>query len=135
MIISAVLRHNATRFRRPGQGPVPLEKRLEAWLFVMGPHAKDMDYVAIREHFVNESMLNIDPACAAARQVADQLFVSWWRSKRILREHIEHPLSPLFQVRSCEFLRIHLGLSRIDQLPTVHQSSSGEAASTPSARA
>src|SRR5659263_509501 len=102
---------------------------------VVGPHPEDVDDLAVREHFVDEAMLDVDASGEATRQVADQLLVPRRRGERVLGNHLQELLRLGFQPRGGQLLGVLLRLARVDQRPATHQSSSVEPASTPSARA
>lgn len=58
-------------------------------LLVVGPHSQDVDDVALREHLIDQSVLDIDASRVAAREVADQLLILGWRGERILSQDLQ----------------------------------------------
>ncbi len=91
--------------------------------------------MAIGENLVDKPMLDVDASRVAARQVTNKLLVPGRCTERVIGEHVKEPFGPLLQARRRKPFRILLRLARIDQRPVIHQSSSVEASSIPSARA
>ena len=62
-------------------------------LFIMGPHADDLDHLDIIQDLVDHSMLYIDPSRTGAGQIADRHLVLGLSAIGVLFENIEGPLS------------------------------------------
>ena len=98
-------------------------------LFVMRPHAEDLDDPLLLQDLVDQPVLDIDPSRISTAQIAYQLLKRRRRLQRIFSQQIEEFLYPGTQTRSGDFPGILLRLASVDQFPT-HQSSSPAHSST-----
>src|SRR3546814_14775799 len=57
--------------------------RLSERLFVMRPHSQNTDDTLLDEHFIHQSMLDIDSAGISAREITNQLLVRRWVLTRV----------------------------------------------------
>ncbi len=97
--------------------------------FVVCPHPYDLHNVAVFEHLINETMLDIDPPGICSSQITDEFFVPWRSLERVLFEDRKQFLRFRFQSRSRKFFGIFSSLFGVNKRP-LHQSSSGEHFST-----
>jgi len=66
--------------------------------FIVRPHPQDQDYPLLREHLVDETMLDVDPTGAAARQVAHQTLVGRRAGEGIVRDDVKKMLRTIPEV-------------------------------------
>ena len=58
-------------------------------LFVMRPHADDLDRFSGRKYLVDEAVLDVDSARVGAGQIADELLKRWWVLEGVSCEEVE----------------------------------------------
>ena len=87
----------------------------------MGPHPNDFDGPDIIQNLIDQAVLDIDPARAGSRQIADQALV--WRGTlvRIRGEQCQKAFCLGLEPRSGKSLGVSPRLGGIDESP-LHQS-------------
>lgn len=89
----------------------------------MRPHAQDADDFFLFEDFVDEPVLDVDPARVFPGEVADEPFVRRRRLERIFLQRFDELRGYPLEVGCREFPGVFYGLLGIDNRPG-HQSSS-----------
>ncbi len=83
-------------------------------LFVVCPHADDLDCLDVIQDLVDKSVLDIDPARACTGQIADESLEWRGRLVGIGRKNLKEFLGAGLEPRAREFLRVTFRLLRVD---------------------
>ncbi len=68
--------------------------------------------VAVREHLVDESALDVDAPRAATGKVADELLETRWYSERVLRDHVQEAQRARLEPRVRSFFALFCAAKR-----------------------
>src|SRR3546814_18725940 len=80
--------------------------RLSERLFVMRPHSQNTDDTLLDEHFIHQSMLDIDSAGISAREITNQLLVRRWVLQRVSLQYSNPCLHFGLEARRSNLFRI-----------------------------
>lgn len=102
-----------------------LVRTSHAALFVMRPHADDLDDLFVFQNMVHQPMLDVDPAGTSSSEIAHKLLKRWRRLKWVFSHELRQFLCFLLQSSISGLTRIFPSLLGENDSPA-HQSSRSE---------
>src|SRR3546814_13130218 len=84
----------------------------------MRPHSQNTDDTLLDEHFIHQSMLDIDSAGISAREITNQLLVRRWVLQRVSLQYSNQCLHFGLEASSSNLFRILERSFCVDDLPS-----------------
>jgi hypothetical protein len=94
-----------------------LEIAMATELFIMGPHADDLDQLFFFQHLIDQAMLNINSTGICTGQISYQLMVRWRAFEGVLLENIQKLFCLCFKPNRGYIPGVFTGLLGKDYIP------------------